>query len=217
MITLLHRKRQFGLENDLSVEPEKSVRPTAPEHKRAIAKLWSLYDTQPITRQAFSPAQLPGMSLPHTSLVDVEWGAGQQNDYRFRVFGTSLRKMIGSDLRGNTVYDFPKRSCRTYVSRLFDECAFQAKPVFSAARIEYPNECEMLTQKTFIPLIERDGPKVEKILSIFTFYFDLERADYCADKIEPLSAHERYKVFPDLGALNAAANGGIGGLRSISA
>lgn len=210
MKSVTERQTAFGLDNQITVEP-RSVVPQCVIQKGAIASLNKRFGSARFTRGDFSPAHIPGKAIAHLSLLDVRRGE-TQNSYTYRVFGSEMRATIGTDLTHKTVLDYPRRTCRTYLMRLFDECVLQERPVFSNARIDYPGERRINTEKTFIPLFTEDHHAVEMVLTIFTFQFLF--ADPDAEPVEvdlePLEAHERFKVFADLGQLAAAAQIGDG-------
>lgn len=188
----------YDLDNDIRVE-EKNVAPHSAIHTQTIQKLHQHFGAAPFSRKQFRPTLIPARALAHTCLLDVEYGA-EAPVYRYRVFGTDLRETVGIDLAKKTIMDFPKLSCRVYLSHLFNACTKHGKPVFSAANIAYPRGLSLRTEKTFIPMIDPDTSRVGMILTVFTFDFNNNELSTEQPKnVEPLSAHENYQVFDHLG------------------
>ncbi len=196
-------KVKYNLTNRIEVNPH----PVYPSHSVQIAAIKSLYNhhgAKPFSRKCFRPNHVSSMALPYTNLVDIE-PDGKDIAFRFRLFSTELYDIIGTNLCGQTVRDFPKYSCRTYLTKLHELCAYSGKPLFSSAEISYPR-VKVLTEKTLIPLYSEPGdthktaaPKM--ILSFFTFSYGkyLHNRELCEG--EPKSAIEKYQIFDDLEAL----------------
>ena len=205
MLSILEHQEEFGLDNEIIVE-ESDVVPIGPVHQDMIGSLWGKFGDKKFGRKDFSPNLIPARALPNTCLLDVI-ESENGNIYKYRVFGTEMRDVVGVNLSGKTIQDYPKRSCRTYLTRLHDECAYQGKPLHSVARIKYPSDITILTEKTFIPLFEESSEKINMVLTVFTFKF-CNRKKPQKDDIytEPVSAHEQFRVFNSLNHLHTEAN-----------
>jgi len=183
---------QYRLSNTIIVEPGQQ----SPQHAKQVQALRSLVDIfgdRPFCRSQFRPNMLPRAVLPNVSLVRVE-PREDRRVYRYRLFGTAMRELIGRELTNFTVDDFPKKSCRVYLTRLFDECFMQARPVFSSAMIDYPRGLRVQTEKLFVPLLDaRDD--VEMVLTLFTFDFGAQDWTVHPTHLEPDRVHERFGVF----------------------
>jgi hypothetical protein len=212
MLSVTRLQDELGLNNDIRVEKAKTeIKPTHSAHRSVIQSLWDHFGDQRFGRKDFSPTFIPPKALPYTCLLDVELDEelGRENPtYRYRVFGTEMREIIGRDLARKTVKDLPKRSCRTYLTRLHDECFYQGKPIFSKAEIEYPRDIGVETDKLFIPLFDEGGETVQMILSVFLFNFGLHHQSDIELLTEPLYASEEFRVFDSLGQLQAVTNRG---------
>ncbi len=183
----------LGLNNSISVQPA-DVAPCGGAHVRMVQDLHRIFGDRRFARKDFHPKFLHRGLLRHVSLADVvRDGAGPS--FQFRVFGTSLTDVVGKNLTGKTVMDFPKRSCRVYLTRLFSECADSGQIVFSDAYVDYPG-CLVKSKKTFFPLFDNNGSTVEMILSAFTFEFDAVAYKANVDDLtEPVSVQENYRLF----------------------
>ncbi len=205
MLSIFQRQKELGLKNEIIVEESDAV-PIGPVHQDMIQALWAKFGDQKFGRKDFSPSVIPARALPNTCLLDVIKGEAT-NTYQYRVFGTEMRDVVGVNLSGKTILDFPKRSCRTYLMRLHDECTYQAKPLHSVARIKYPKGITMLTEKTFIPLFDDNQKTVNMILTVFTFDFSNRQKPGKDDVFtEPVSAYEQFRVFKSLNHLYTEAN-----------
>ncbi len=206
MLSIATLQDELGLNNDIRVEKAKTkVKPTHHTHRSVIQSLWDRFGDRKFGRKDFSPTLIPPKALPYTCLLDVELGA-ESPIYRYRVFGTEMREIVGRDLVRQTVNDFPKRSCRTYLTRLHDECFYQGKPIFSKAEIEYPRDIEIETDKLFIPMFDEDTGTVQMILSVFLFNFGIHHPSEVETLTEPVYALEEFRTFDGLGQLQAATN-----------
>lgn len=207
MLNTMERTDKSHLYKGVTVEPGQ-VAPESLIHRDTISVLFEHFGCERFTRKDFRPQLLPREALPHVCLLDVVQ-TGDDISYVYRVFGTDMRTAIGIDLTGKTVMDFPRQSCRSYLTRLFDECYRQGRPVFSIARIDYPRGVRLRTEKTFIPLFDAAHEQVAKILTLFTFQFTTNLATALELDMyeEPRKADELFKVYADLGQLAAASSG----------
>jgi len=191
----------YDLHNKIEVAPA-VVAPSDCRHAALISALAARVCDGHLSRQAFSPFLVPPACLPHIALVDIVAGRDGPNSYRYRLFGTEMREVVGLELTGKTVADYPKRSCRCYLTRLFDECRLQGRPLISKARLLYPRGFEITTEKTFLPLFG-SADAVDMILTLFTFNFHHGGAAPGVAE-EPEEVRESYRVFEDMQALAAA-------------
>jgi hypothetical protein len=99
--------------------------------------------------------------------------------------------------------DYPRNSCRVYLSELFGRCVLTRQIVFSAAMIEYPNGLHLETEKLFLPMVGTDG-EVEKVLTLFTFDFGTASMIEPDELSEPDCVREQYSLYPSLVALENA-------------
>jgi hypothetical protein len=205
MLSIHQRQKELGLTNEIIVEESDAI-PIGPVHQDTIRALWDKFGDQKFSRKDFSPSMIPAKALPNTCLLDVI-KEKTTNTYQYRVFGTEMRDIVGVNLSGKTILDYPKRSCRTYLMRLHDECTHQAKPMHSVARIKYPRDITILTEKTLIPLFDEDQETVNMLLTVFTFDFCNQQKPGKDDVFtEPVSAHEQFRVFNSLNHLYIEAN-----------
>lgn len=101
-------------------------------------------------REAFSPAELP-RHLPNIFLVEIEALEDGTIDYRYRVFGTALSVLFGSEMTGKRVSEYPDPNRAARSRKILDEVASLARPIRTAGEFVSKNGMTVFGESIVLP------------------------------------------------------------------
>lgn len=133
------------------------------------------------SRADIDPIDIPHL-LPHVGLIDV-LGGGLR--FRYRLIGTQMNKVFGSDLTGRYLDQSSGGDYRDYLDRLYKRCAQGPHIVYSEGELTYQDRTHLWIARLLLPL-SRDGRRVDMML--FSSVFSPKRSGRAGKKPEAFVA-----------------------------
>ncbi|MCK0068089.1 MULTISPECIES: hypothetical protein [Kordiimonas] len=190
----LHREAIIRKIEDPSVLPESSL------HFEFADYLASIAEQGMIQRSSFDPSAIPPEILPNLMIWDVfppEVRTGLSDiDFRFRLMGSGLVSMLGFEMTGKLLTEFPLLVCKEYLRDNALLAEKHSKPVFSHTALEYPDGTFLTTDKAYYPLRHKDG--LHGMLVMFTATTLQELYKPVIDLGEPCAVEDRFRVLPGI-------------------
>ncbi len=113
-------------------------------------------DREILLRRDFHPADVPWI-LGLLYVVDV---LSEENDYRFKIFGSVMTALYGMDLTGSRLSELPDpimhREMREYLHNIYDAAVASRAPLLQRGKLRW-KETDIDTERLTIPLAEDDG------------------------------------------------------------
>ncbi len=152
-----------------------------------------------IQRRLFDPTKLSASIIPNLIIWDVipPEDPEQKIDLQFRLMGNGLVSLLGFEMTGKNMSDFPVNTCRQYLTENALLAEETQKPVFSRTTIRYRDGSEVVTDKSFYPLRQKDG--LHAVLALFTIASLAILYETLIELGEPELVHDHYRVLSGVG------------------
>ena len=150
-----------------------------------------------IQRTSFNPTHVPPEILPNLMIWDLEpetAASGGLLDFRFRLMGSGLVEMLGFEMTGKLLSDFPIQTCKEYLRDNAMLAEQHTKPVFSRTELDYPDGTSLITDKAYYPMRHKDGLHGMLVMFTATTFFELYRP--VVELGEPAMVEDRFRVLP---------------------
>lgn len=114
------------------------------------------------SRAAVNPLDFPRL-LKNIGLIDVVQEVAGTHRYRYRLVGTQLNHIAGSDFTDRWLGDIKSGEYVAFLQRLYTESVDRKAPVFSRTTVHYSDDRELETDRLVLPLAT-DGEHVDMLL-----------------------------------------------------
>lgn len=114
------------------------------------------------SRAAVNPLDVPRL-LKNIGLIDVVQEVSGSYRFRYRLVGTQMNHISGTDLTDRWLNDVESGDYGTFLERLYTESVVRRTPVFSRTSMQYSDDRELETDRLLLPLAT-DGQNVDMLL-----------------------------------------------------
>ncbi|MDF1719698.1 MAG: PAS domain-containing protein [Minwuia sp.] len=114
------------------------------------------------SRSAVNPMDVPRL-LKNIGLIDVVTDIAGLTRFRYRLIGTRINHIYGSDFTNRWVHESKTGAHGEFVAQLYLDAVTRAVPVFSRTMITYGDQRELQTDRLVLPL-SGDGKTVDMLL-----------------------------------------------------
>lgn len=114
------------------------------------------------SRAAVNPLDIPRL-LKNIGMIDVVQEVGGNYRFRYRLVGTQMNHITGTDFTDRWLSDIKSREYGAFLERLYTECVVRKAPVFSRTTMQYADDRELETDRLLLPLAT-DGENVDMLL-----------------------------------------------------
>lgn len=114
------------------------------------------------SRAAVNPLDIPRL-LKNIGLIDVVQEVGGTYRYRYRLVGTHLNHITGTDFTDCWLSDIRSGEYAGFLQRLYTKSVVRKAPVFSRTTVKYSDDRELETDRLLLPLAT-DGENVDMLL-----------------------------------------------------
>ncbi len=114
------------------------------------------------SRAAVNPLDVPRL-LKNIGLIDVVQEIGGGYRFRYRLVGTQMNHITGTDYTDRWLADVNSGEYAAFLERLYTETVARKAPVFSRTTMKYSDDRELQTHRLLLPLAT-DGENVDMLL-----------------------------------------------------
>ncbi len=118
------------------------------------------------SRAQIDPLDVPEL-LPIVFLVDVVWAKGEP-DFRFRLVGSKITEIVGSDPTGRNFSSFYDEANLAPMTELYSRVASLGEPFVNNSSAPFSDKDFVKLARLLLPLSE-DGEQVDMILGALFF------------------------------------------------
>lgn len=114
------------------------------------------------SRAAVNPLDVPRL-LKNIGLIDVVQDVGGNYRFRYRLVGTQMNHITGTDFTDRWLSDVESGEYGTFLEKLYTESVVRRTAVFSRTTMQYADDRELETDRLLLPLAT-DGQNVDMLL-----------------------------------------------------